>query len=192
MFNIKSITDNKYYNKAFDWLQKENGEYFLDSIEYCETKDVFRARLDRMYYELPKDSKAEIIVAIAGEIGNNSFDHNLGNWRDVPGIYFKYDFDNGLIVLADRGQGIRETIEKVKPEVDNDLDALRTAFLESISGRSPEQRGNGLKFVHKEIKANNLFLYFHSGNATLKSNQEMNFENAKMNLKGCLAIIKFK
>lgn len=183
---------NENFKKAQNWILRENGDDFLDSGEYCKTKDIFRARLDRMYFDLPGNSSREVIVAITGEIGNNSFDHNLGNWRDIPGVYFKYDFDNSLIVLADRGQGIRATIEKVKPSVKSDLDALKTAFLENISGRAPEQRGNGLKFVIKETKENNLFIYFHSGNAILKSNQKMEFENTRINLCGCLAIIKFK
>ena len=28
-----------------------------------------------------------VIIAITGEIGNNSFDHNLGKWPDTPGIF---------------------------------------------------------------------------------------------------------
>ena len=32
-----------------------------------------------------------LIVAVAGEIGNNSFDHNLGKWPDSPGVFFGFD-----------------------------------------------------------------------------------------------------
>ena len=48
------------------------------------------------------------IVTIVGEIGNNAFDHNLGTWRDEAGLYFYYDISSRLVVLADRGLGIRQ------------------------------------------------------------------------------------
>ena len=48
-------------------------------------------------------------VAVAGEIGNNSFDHNLGNWADMIGIFFYYDEKTHTIILADRGQGVLVT-----------------------------------------------------------------------------------
>jgi len=46
---------------------------------------------------------SSLIVAITGEIGNNSFDHNLGKWPDEPGVFFGYDIAKGTVVLADRG-----------------------------------------------------------------------------------------
>ena len=89
---------------------------------YCATRDVFQARLDVMIKDLvgqDKMSEGDVYMdsAIAGEIGNNSFDHNLGNWPDTMGIFFGYQVGgNGLkIVLADRGQGIMKTLEKIRP-----------------------------------------------------------------------------
>ena len=58
---------------------------------------------------------------------------------------------NRKIVLADRGQGILTTLKRVRPELINSSEAMRLAFTETISGRYPETRGNGLKFVRSII-----------------------------------------
>ncbi len=95
-----------------------------------------------------------MVIATTGEIGNNSFDHNLGQWRDIPGCWFETTEATGRqlwICIADRGQGIYQSLVKVHPELANEQAALKAAFETIISGRSPEQRGNGLKFVEKNI-----------------------------------------
>lgn len=49
-----------------------------------QTSAVFGARLLKMQKAIidseQNDDFFSLVVAIAGEIGNNSFDHNLGNW----------------------------------------------------------------------------------------------------------------
>ena len=78
---------------AYDWARSEAPEQIKDEY-YCATRDVFQARLDSMVSFLLAGKVAEgdayMLAAIAGEIGNNSFDHNLGSWPDVPGIFFGY------------------------------------------------------------------------------------------------------
>ena len=161
--------DNAKIQKAFQWLKKSNGENFLPHDEYCPTRDIFQARLDRMTRELQKVAALtdiySLITAIAGEFGNNSFDHNLGSWRDVPGIYFIYDIENRFFVIADRGQGVLSTLRHIRPELPAAKDALKIAFTEAVSGRAPEQRGNGLKFVDSVVKQNSFELHFYSGDA---------------------------
>lgn len=67
----------------------------LTNEEYCPTRDVFQARLDRFIVALEKDARfqdtSSLLGAVMGEIGNNAFDHNLGNWKDTPGVYFTHD-----------------------------------------------------------------------------------------------------
>lgn len=53
--------------------------------------------------------------------------------------------------LGDRGQGILSSLKQVLPTLQDDQVALNTAFEKKISGRSPEHRGNGLKFVRNVI-----------------------------------------
>jgi len=165
---------------------------------YCSNSAVFQARLFKMQDLLIASGKASkifsLIVAAAGEIGNNSYDHNLGNWPDVPGIFFGYDINKGIIVLADRGLGVLKTLSRVKPSLANHEDALRVAFTEMISGRAPEDRGNGLKFVRKVISENPIDLFFQSGDGELRmegNNPNLDIEKSKTNIQGCLAIIKF-
>jgi excisionase family DNA binding protein len=180
---------------ANDWAVS-GGEISQDF--YCSNSAIFQARLIKMQDALINYEKTNkifsIIVAIAGEIGNNSYDHNLGNWPDVPGIFFGYDIPKGIIVLADRGLGVLKTLSRIKPELNNHQDALRTAFTEIISGRSPEERGNGLKFVRQVIAKNPIDLLFRSGDAevNLKGDREgLSITKSKITIRGCLAIIKF-
>lgn len=169
------------------------GEY------YCESSDRFSARLSRFGADLratealPADL-VSLVVAVAGEIGDNSFAHNLGNWPDVPGLYFAYDMQKRLVVLADRGQGVLKTLRRVKPELDNDRDAIIVAFTEFISGRSPERRGNGLKFVREIMEIHPIGLRFQSGIATAHIPKEpgrMKVNPALRNIRGTLARIDF-
>ncbi|MBI2340335.1 MAG: hypothetical protein HYU99_08235 [Deltaproteobacteria bacterium] len=69
------------------------------------------------------------------------------------------------IVIADRGQGILSSLKRVLPSLKDDQEALETAFEKKLSGRAPEKRGNGLKFVRGVIHGNSSKgLLFLSGN----------------------------
>jgi len=179
---------------AYRWVKNVEPQQ-IDGIYYCATRDIFQSRLDSMVNSLLNTGKIVendiyILSAIAGEIGNNSFDHNLGNWPDIPGVFFAYKINDKKleIVLADRGRGILATLIRVKPELKNDIDALQTAFNEKISGRAPESRGNGLKFVKESIKQTKSHLTFISGSAKAELNSEMQIDKTER-INGCLAMI---
>ncbi|TRZ77882.1 MerR family transcriptional regulator [bacterium] len=165
---------------------------------YCANSAIFQARLSKLEKELSiiKDLKDifPLISAITGEIGGNSFDHNLGNWSDIPGIFFSYDLDKRKIVLADRGQGILATLKRTKIGLVTHQDALKTAFTEVISGRAPESRGNGLKFVRNVIANNEISLFFQTGDAQLniiKNDFNLQIEKSNIYIQGCLTLIQF-
>jgi excisionase family DNA binding protein len=167
-----------------------------DAAFYCANSAIFQSRTSRLEAELQKYPRfAEnysLIVASVSEIGNNSFDHNLGNWPDVPGILFGYDLAHGQIVLADRGQGILKTLRRVKPSLSTDAAALQTAFTEVITGRAPEERGNGLKFVRKAVAVADIQLFFQSGTASVslsKKQMLLDMQIAAPSVRGCLAFI---
>lgn len=193
--NIGNVESN--IEKAKKWLVLENGDGFLSGQEHCPTRDIFQARLDKIRLTFESDTKNNLdiiypLVAIVGEIGNNSYDHNIGNWRDVMGIYFNVDFINKAIIIADRGQGIFASIQKVKPNVKTDIEALKVAFTEVISGRFPEKRGNGLKFVTKVAEDLGLEIELFSGNAIAKiESKQLNFTQNDNKINGVLAIIKY-
>lgn len=169
----------------------------LSSDLYCETIDIFSARLQSLNIKLEReiDLKAisSLITAIVGEIGNNSFNHNMGNWPDVPGVFFAYDITKRQIILADRGQGILETLKRVLPKLKTDSDAIEIAFTKYISGRAPENRGNGLKFVKDIIFTHPIKLEFYSGDAELKLNENKKLEISrnKKTFHGSIAIINY-
>lgn len=182
-------------DKAKKWVQLDLGDNFLSDDEHCPTRDIFQARLDKIRIALENRPGSNLnliypLIAVIGEIGNNAYDHNLGKWRDAMGIYF--DIDGKTIVIADRGQGILSSIQKVKSEIKADIEALRVAFTQTISGRFPEKRGNGLKFVVKVAQDLGLDVIVFSGNAMAKiENKILTFENSDQIINGVLAIIKY-
>lgn len=191
--------DNKLEKKVFDWVKVERNNLSNFKEEYCETRDIFQVRLDKMVSSLLNTEKLSeddiyVIAAIAGEIGNNSFDHNLGSWPDIMGVFFGHELTGRelKIALADRGQGLLATLKRVKSELKNDGQALFTAFNERISGRAPEPRGNGLKFVKENIKDRKMRLLFMSGFALAELNDKMTIKEANDNIRGSLAIISFQ
>ncbi|MEK9175219.1 MAG: helix-turn-helix domain-containing protein [Patescibacteria group bacterium] len=186
---------NDLFGLAKDWVLKETE---LPPQFYCSNSAVFQTRLTKMQdilMVIPQlNNIFPLVVAVAGEIGNNSFDHNLGNWPDIAGIFFAYDVNKRNIVLADRGVGILATLKRIKPELNNDEKALQVAFTEILSGRSPENRGNGLKFVRKIVSENPIGLLFQSGNAELtlvKDDNDLDIKYSSEPFRGCLALITF-
>lgn len=162
---------------------------------YCASRDIFQVRLDALVTRLEKKigKQAYLITAVAGELGNNSFDHNLGSWPDVPGVFFSNDEQQEVVVLADRGQGIKKTISRVLPEIADDETALFVAFTKTISGRAPENRGNGLKFVTRVIAQERWSLTFISGKAQvlLVPEHDINVKPSTETIPGCFAVIQY-
>lgn len=179
---------------GFQWVSQQPPGTIAEEW-YCQTRDVFGARLETFATILEKriGADAYLIAAVAGEIGNNSFDHNLGRWRDTPGVYFAYAWFQRTIVLADRGQGILKTIHNVLPEVKDDQKALAVAFTKIISGRFPEKRGNGLKFVVSVLRNKKWSLRFDSGRAGVILDRfgKMGIQKKGRNIGGCFAVITY-
>lgn len=186
---------NDLFSIAKDWVIKGSE---MPSKFYCSNSAVFQSRLAKMQDFLGGIKEISemfpLVVAVSGEIGNNSFDHNLGNWPDTPGIFFGYDVHKRVIILADRGQGILATLKRVKLGLDTDKEALKIAFTEVLSGRSPENRGNGLKFVRKVVSENPIGLLFQTGDAELiltKNSDKLDIRTSRESFRGCLALITF-
>jgi len=180
---------------ASDWV---NEEAEFPGTFYCSTSAIFQARLVKMEQLIMKKPGFEklysLVVLISGEIGDNSFAHNLGKWPDIPGIFFGYDIEKGIIVLADRGLGILETLRRVRPDLTTHLKAVEVAFTEFLSGRAPEKRGNGLKLVREVVLAQPIDLFFTSGDAEVRiqgANKAFRVTRGERVVRGCLAKIEF-
>lgn len=66
------------------------------------------------------------------------------------------------------------------------------AFTKTVSGRSPEKRGNGLKFVLKVVQEKGWKLEFYSGNGLFYVDRgSFKVEKSIMQIDGCLAIISY-
>jgi len=180
---------------ASEWIQ--DGVEFPGAF-YCPTSSFFNARLIKMEYELMQKSGFEklysLIVLITGEIGDNSFAHNLGKWPDTAGIFFGYDLAKRIIVLADRGLGILETLRQVRPQLSSHVAAVEVAFTEFISGRAPEKRGNGLKLVREVVIDQPIDLFYTSGDAEVRmkgADKVFRVTRGQRIVRGCLAKIEF-
>lgn len=137
------------------------------NVFYCETRDQANARISnwvRFFQSLNIPFQDSIILgAILGELTNNSFDHNLGQWDKVPGCVVGFQLDDKKetlrLAIGDRGQGIVSSLRNTVGQRESPDEILKRAFNERISGRAPEKRGNGLKFVRKHIAQHNAYLF---------------------------------
>jgi excisionase family DNA binding protein len=184
-------------------LMKFASEWIEDGVEfpgtfYCQTSSIFNARLTKMEKLLMEKPGFErlysLITLITGEIGDNSFAHNIGKWPDTQGIFFGYDLEKRTIVLADRGLGILETLRQVRPGLSSHVAAVEVAFTEFISGRAPEKRGNGLKLVREVVTDQPIDLFYTSGDAEVRmkgSDKVFRVTRGQRIVRGCLAKIDF-
>ena len=165
----------------------KNGN-FTDYIS--RTRDTFDARL--MSYT--SRTQEWLLGAVIGEIGANTFDHNFSFPPEVPkGLFCDFDSDPNYIYLCDFGAGLRNTLSRVVADINNDEAAIQTAFTQPISGRAPEMRGNGLKFVISSIVENQWNLFYQSGNAICNADKTgFVFSTSSYYHNGCFCIISCK
>lgn len=186
----------QFFDIAKNWVVNEKTEISSTTFYFQNSAD-FRVGLDRFTKSLSvligSENVSAVIAAVVGEIGNNSFDHNLGNWPDQPGVFFSFDEKERTVVLADRGQGVLTTLKTVRPELDSDEKALKVAFSEIVTSRAPEPRGNGLKFVRQVVANHDFVLDFYSGRAVIHLNDGLEpvIETTDILYNGCLAVFHF-
>lgn len=154
---------------------------------FSKTRDIFQARIDTFTSRTSKFLESAIIA----ELGNNTFDHNfIFDEKHSRGAFFYFDEIN-TVILADYGQGIKNSLSNLY-NLSSDLDAIKLAFLEHVTSRSKENRGNGLKFVTDSVIENNFELFLQSGTGCCHIEQkQINFYNRSDSIIGCLIIFKF-
>lgn len=155
-----------------------------------KTRDIFDARL--MTYT--SRTQQWLLGAVIGEIGANTFDHNFSFPTNVPkGVFFDFDSDPNYIYICDFGSGLRNTLSRVVKTINDDASAIQTAFTQPISGRAPEMRGNGLKFVITSVVENKWQFFYQSGNAVCNADGNgYVFSTSSYHHDGCFCILSCK
>ena len=150
------MTHHSDLKKICKWY--EHPSHLLVPSAYCETRDVFEGRLAKLAPTIQRElnmnpDESFLLTAAVGEIGNNCFDHNLGHWNYEAGLHFQYWIvsNSVMIAIADRGRGVFASLSSSHKEIVDPQSALELAFQKRITGRFPERRGNGLKFVRQVI-----------------------------------------
>jgi sensor histidine kinase regulating citrate/malate metabolism len=172
------------------WLSQDSVDSIFENNAdwHCQYRNIFQFRQD----QFRKAVNDPLLAAVVGEIGNNSFDHNFARWKDVVGVFFIYDLEKRIVIIADRGQGVKATLIKVKPDIKDDEEAVKVAFTQILSGRAPEQRGNGLKFSASVVQSKNWNLFLQSGKGCVViENDKIAFESVKSVVNGCLTVIRY-
>lgn len=194
--NKKLILPNKTETKAYlkrmcldkmlTELGYENEQKILDSISvsvkdnpniqellHCIYRDEFDARLGRFIKMFNtfglNENDSRLATAVVGELGNNVFDHNSGNWpTDIGGCIIEAQHYPNLrsieIAIGDPGVGFYESLRVRFPDMKNDIEAIKLG-LAGNTGRLGEIRGNGLKLIQNwTIQNFSGKVMIHSGN----------------------------
>lgn len=137
------------------YADHERDSLNLHEILHCATSDEFSARLgrfDRMFHSFGlSDDLVKRATVLLGELGNNAFDHNLGNWpTDVSGVFIAAQNYPKLrqveVAVGDPGVGFKTSLRNAFPDLPNDVEAIKKG-LAGFTGRIGEKRGNGLRVI---------------------------------------------
>lgn len=129
----------------------------IQELTHYYYRDEFNAKLSRFLsmfknFGLSQDDSSKA-TALVGELGNNVFDHNSGNWpTDVVGCIIAAQHYPDLrtieVTVGDPGVGFYGSLKAAFPELRNDLEAIKKG-LAGNTGRIGEVRGNGLKLIQQ-------------------------------------------
>ncbi len=125
-------------------------------ILHCEFRDALEAQLSskirRMFRHFGLNELDEArATALVGELGNNVFDHNDGQWpSSIRGAIILAQHNPNKhrieIVVADPGIGFSGSLRAANKSIASDEDAI-VLGMSGVTGRVGESRGNGLKVI---------------------------------------------
>lgn len=174
---LDKILSELGYNEAKDILDRidvpERDNSNIHEIIHCFYRDEFDARLGRFIKMFNNfglsENDSRLATSVVGELGNNVFDHNLGNWpTNISGCIIAaqhYPITKTIeIAVGDPGVGFYGSLKAAFPDINNDIDAIKLG-LEGNTGRVGEKRGNGLKLIQQWTLQNFAGkVMIHSGN----------------------------
>ena len=170
----------------------------IQEILHCSTRDQFDGRLGRFvsmfqYFGM-SENEAKRATSLIGELGNNTFDHNLGNWpTDISGcIIAAQNYPNLKriqVAVGDPGVGFLGSLKAAFPELTNDIEAIKKG-LGGNSGRIGEVRGNGLRIIQSWTIDNfSGMLSIHSGEGFVSAEKNRMSEKKANRILGTVAQI---
>ncbi len=125
-------------------------------ILHCEFRDALEAQLSskirRMFRHFGLNELDEArATALVGELGNNVFDHNDGQWpSSIRGAIILAQHNPKKhrieIVVADPGIGFSGSLRAADKTIPSDVEAIKLG-MSGVTGRVGETRGNGLRVI---------------------------------------------
>lgn len=182
---FNDILNELGYNAEAELLERiqvpERYNMNIHEITHCSSRDQFDGRLGRfisMFQHFGLDeNEAKRATSVIGELGNNTFDHNLGNWpTDIGGCIIAAqnypNFKRIQVVVGDPGVGFFGSLKAAFPELKSDIEAIKKG-LAGNTGRIGEVRGNGLRIIQNWTIDNfSGILAIHSGEGFVRVDKE--------------------
>ncbi len=145
----------------------------IPEVMHCYYRDEFNARLGHFITMFKNfglnENDSQRATALVGELGNNVFDHNLGNWpTNISGCIIAAQNYPSIktieIAVGDPGVGFYGSLKTAFPDINNDIEAIKLG-LAGNTGRIGEIRGNGLRLIQQWTLQNfSGKVMIHSGN----------------------------
>ena len=98
-----------------------------------------------------------LVGSSLGEIVDNAFSHNIGQWSNDIGPLVIGLMQNNIqkreltVSICDFGVGFLQTIQHNFPKIVTEAGAVSLALKANITGRPNQRGGNGLLFLQKNI-----------------------------------------
>lgn len=172
-------------------------------ILHCIFRDELDARLgkiQRMFEHFGlNEMERSMATSIVGELGNNVFDHNDGQWpTSVRGAIILAQMNPQKrmveVVVADPGIGFSGSLKALNLNIASDVDAIELG-LTGVTGRIGERRGQGLQIVQNwTIKNFAGIVRIHSGSGLIVIDTDGQHPETVFPIVGTLAsfVIKYK
>jgi len=151
--------------------EKDNDNVY--EVLHCVFRDELDARLSkiqRIFAHLGlNEVERSMATSLVGELGNNVFDHNDGQWpTSVRGAIILAQMNPKKrrveVVVADPGIGFSGSLKALNPNIASDVEAIKLG-LTGATGRIGEPRGQGLQIVQNwTIEKFAGIVRIHSGN----------------------------
>lgn len=142
-------------------IERADDIKFFDRMKFYSSKQDFYGEYEEIFSEFIKigfsKNNAALITSSIGEIIDNAFYHNLGQWNSEFGPLVVFiaqhipDKKNINISVCDFGVGFLSTLAENYPFLKTEGEAIAVALKANTTGRINKAGGNGLVYLQKNI-----------------------------------------